>query len=74
MFYLREDVISANRKPYAIKGEKIKVISDHDNCVIAESLETLKRFGVNKDILSKESVPKDLIIETKKSKNDNFCR
>lgn len=68
MFWLREDLLSANRKVYALKGEKIRIISDHDNCVIAESTETSKRFGVNKKLLSEQLVPKEQIIETKKSK------
>lgn len=68
MFWLREDILSANRKIYALKGEKIKIISDHDNCVIAESIETSKRFGVNKKLLSEQFVAKEQIIETKKSK------
>jgi hypothetical protein len=68
MLWLREDILSANRKIYALKGEKIRVISDHDNCVIAESTETSKRFGVNKKLLSEQLVPKEQIIETKKSK------
>lgn len=68
MFYLRENIISANRNPYAVKGEQVKIISDHDNCIIAESIETNKRFGVNKKYLSEEFIAKEQIIEIKKSK------
>lgn len=69
-YYLKENAISStSRKVYALKGEKVKSIADHDNCLIVES-DKGTRFGIQKSLLSEDFVPKDVIIEkTKTQKN-----
>lgn len=60
-FYLREDVVnSKTRVPYAVKGDKVKFIADHDNCYVVES-EKKVRFGVAIISLSKEIIKKEVI-------------
>lgn len=60
-FYLREDVVnSKTRVPYAVKGDKVKFIADHDNCYVVES-EKKVRFGVAITSLSKEIIQKEVI-------------
>lgn len=66
IFYLKEDILSYSKKVYAVKGSKVKLISDHDNCIVAESLDTKERFGVNKNKLSIEFIEKIKIKEIKK--------
>lgn len=69
IYYLSEDKITVFKKTIAVKGEKIELISDHDNCIIAESKETGIRFSVRKNNLSTEFIPKDIIKpEIKKTK------
>ena len=66
-FYLREDVINSKTKePYAIKGDKVKFIADHDNCYVVES-EKYVRFGVAISSLSKEKIQKEVINKLPKS-------
>lgn len=61
IFYLREDITSScTKKLYAKKGDIVKDVSDFDNCCIVET-ESGFRFGVNKSILSKEKIEKDII-------------
>lgn len=67
-YYLKEDVNSYNKKSYALKGEKVTIISDHDNCVIVESLESKIRFGINKNFLSEILITKDTQIKNLKTK------
>jgi hypothetical protein len=69
-YYLMHNIKSSvNSKIYALKGEVVIVISDHDNCycVVSENNQT---FGVNKCWLSKEFIEKEkTIIEPKIKKN-----
>lgn len=67
-FYLREDIINSKTKePYAIKGDKVKFIADHDNCYVVESERNI-RFGASISLLSKEKVEKDIILKPKTNK------
>ena len=62
-FYLIEDVLNSKTKePYAVKGEKVKFIADHDNCYIVESEKNI-RFGVALSLLSEEKIEKELTKE-----------
>lgn len=69
-YYLMHNIKSSlNSKIYALKGEKVTVISDHDNCFCVIS-ENAKTFGVNKCWLSKSFIEKEkIIIEPKINKN-----
>jgi hypothetical protein len=67
-FYLKEDIVnSKTRIPYAVKGEKVKLISNHDNCYVVESERNI-RFGASISLLSKEKIEKDIILKTKTNK------
>ena len=70
IFYLREDLYSSSGKSkYGSKGDKIKVVSDHDNVIIAEN-EDGNRFGCNKNLISQDFIEKEIILENKNdSKN-----
>ena len=69
-FYLMENAIGAtSRKVYALQGEKVKSIADHDNCLIVESERGI-RFGIRKTLLSKDFVPKEVIIDQTKNKRN----
>jgi len=60
-FYLRENVINSKTKePYAVKGDKVKFIADHDNCYVVETEKNI-RFGVAISSLSKEKIEKEVI-------------
>jgi len=37
------------------------LISDHDNCAVVESIETKKRFGINKNRFTIEFIEKEII-------------
>lgn len=67
-FYLKEDIInSKTRIPYAVKGEKVKFISDHDSCYVVESEKNI-RFGASVSLLSIEKIEKDIILASKTKK------
>lgn len=70
IYYLKDDFFSSSGKTkYASKGDKIKVISDHDNVIIAENEEG-NRFGCNKNLISQDFIEKEIILEKKNdSKN-----
>lgn len=70
IYYLKDDFYSSSGKTkYANKGDKIKVISDHDNVIIAENEEG-NRFGCNKNLISQDFIEKEIILEKKNdSKN-----
>lgn len=68
IFYLKEDLTSYSKKKYAKKGDRIKIISDHDNCIVVELIDTKERFGINKSRISEEFIAKEKLIETKKPK------
>lgn len=70
IYYLKDDFYSSSGKTkYASKGDKIKVISDHDNVIIAENEEG-NRFGCNKNLISQDFIEKEIILEKKNdSKN-----
>jgi hypothetical protein len=69
-YYLTENAISStSRKVYALKGEKVKTIADHDNCLIVESDKGI-RFGIQKIFLSEDFVPKEIIIDNVKTKRN----
>jgi len=70
IYYLKDDFYSSSGKTkYASKGDKIKVISDHDNVIIAENEEG-NRFGCNKNLISQDIIEKEIILEKKNdSKN-----
>jgi hypothetical protein len=68
-FYLREDVINSKTKePYAVKGDKVKFIADHDNCYVVESEKNV-RFGIAVYSLSKEKIEKKVINILPNTKN-----
>jgi hypothetical protein len=68
-FYLKEDIINSKTKePYAVKGDKVKFIADHDNCYVVES-EKYVRFGVAVSSLSKEKIEKKVINLLPNTKN-----
>lgn len=69
-YYLNQDVTSStSKKIYALKGEKVFVIGDHDNAVTVIS-EGGNKFGVSRTLLSQNVIPKDeIIIETKTKQN-----
>jgi len=70
IYYLKDDFYSSSGKTkYASKGDKIKVISDHDNVIIAEDEEG-NRFGCNKSLISEEYVQKEIILQTKNDSKD----
>jgi len=63
--YLTQDILSSvNRKVYGIKGDKVEIISDHDNCYCVKNNNI--SFGINKAFLSSEKIEKDIIIIPKK--------
>lgn len=66
IYFLKEDHYSGNRNIYARKGEQVKEISDHDNCIIAEHTDTKIRFGINRNKLSESFIPKEELIENAK--------
>ena len=69
-FYLMENAIAATtKKVYAFKGEKVKSIADHDNCLIVESERGI-RFGIQKTLLSKDFIAKEIIIDQPKNKKN----
>jgi hypothetical protein len=74
-YYLNQDVTSStSKKSYALKGEKVYVIGDHDNAVTVMS-ESGTMFGVSRTSLSQTVIPKDeIIIQTKTNGKKNNAR
>jgi hypothetical protein len=69
-YYLNQDVISStSKKTYALKGEKVFIIGDHDNAVTVMS-ESGNKFGVSRTSLSQALIPKDVIIIQTKTKQN----
>jgi membrane-bound ClpP family serine protease len=53
-YIIPEDVTGVKGRQYARRGDVVKIVSDHDNVLIVENIETGERFPVQTEKLKNE--------------------